>query len=50
MLVDMFQAAGEKEIIWNGTDDEGTILSSGLYIYMLKTAKNKYYNKMLFLK
>lgn len=49
-LIDTFQTAGEKEITWNGTDDNGKTLSSGLYIYILKINKHTLCKKLLFLK
>ena len=49
-LVNEAQSAGHKSVVWNGRDNSGTIVSSGLYIYRLE-AKNIVQNKkMLFLK
>ena len=36
-LVSGIQLAGEHAIIWNGTDDNGNSVSSGIYFYRLKS-------------
>jgi len=41
---------GEHSFIWNGTDDEGKNVSSGLYLYKLKVGDQEYSKKMLLFK
>lgn len=36
-LVDEYKTAGDYSINWNGTDNYGNTISSGVYFYMLKT-------------
>jgi hypothetical protein len=38
---------GEHKIAWNGKDNNGNTLSSGMYIIVLKTADSKYMHKVL---
>lgn len=50
-LVNRPQGTGEYKINWNGTDDVGTILPSGIYFYELQVRKNeRTIKKMLLLK
>ena len=42
--------AGDHSIVWNGKDDKGTDVSSGVYFYRLKTADGVHNKKMLLLK
>lgn len=35
-LVDEFQSAGKKSVIWKGTDSRGKKAASGIYFYRLK--------------
>ena len=42
--------AGDHSIVWNGKDDKGTDVSSGVYFYRLKTADGVQSKKMLLLK
>jgi hypothetical protein len=42
--------AGSHHIVWNGRDDRGNSLSSGIYFYSLKSAQKTKTNKMLLLK
>lgn len=37
ILVDQTQSTGEYRVLWNGTDDTGKTLGSGLYFYRLDT-------------
>ncbi len=41
---------GSKKFVWNGTDDFGKPVSSGLYFYQLKTANNVLTKAVMFLK
>lgn len=42
--------AGKHLFIWDGKDDSGNILSSGLYLYTLENDNNKQIYKMILLK
>ena len=44
------QTAGMHTFNWNGHDSNGRQVSSGMYLYVLKTADNTYSNRMLLLK
>ncbi|MBD3287194.1 T9SS type A sorting domain-containing protein [candidate division KSB1 bacterium] len=49
-LVDGELNAGNHTVKWNGTDNFGTSLSSGIYVYTLKTESFNASRKMLFIK
>jgi flagellar hook assembly protein FlgD len=36
-LMNESQEAGEHTAVWNGTDDNGRALASGVYLYRLET-------------
>jgi len=40
----------QSSIIWNGTDENGKPVSSGIYFYKLKTDTKSYTHKMILLK
>ncbi len=42
--------AGEHEAVWHGDNDMGETVSSGVYLYRLKSADKKLYGRMLMLK
>ena len=42
--------AGEHNLIWNGTDEQGSIVASGLYFYRIKTSEQEISGKMLLMK
>ncbi len=44
------QAAGRHFIIWDGTDDQRRVLSSGVYFYRLESGDYSAVNKMLLLR
>jgi len=50
-LVNENQPAGEHSVVWDGTDDSGKNVSSGIYFYKMKHG-NKYtgLKKMILLK
>jgi len=49
-LVNTNQKAKLHHVVWDGTDDHGVSVASGLYIYRLKTAEHTAVNKMVFMK
>ena len=49
-LVNAHQAAGEKSVVWDGTDQSGHKVSSGIYIYQLRAGKFRKDYKMLMTK
>ncbi len=49
-LVNGTQAKGKHSIIWNGKDDNGKSVSSGMYFYKLTTPERVITNKMIMLK
>lgn len=49
-LVDAVQSAGAKTVVWNGKDNVGRSVSSGIYLYRLKVGKSIVSKKMLLLK
>ena len=50
VLSDDFQPAGVYEKIWDGTNDRGMKVSSGVYFYRLSTDRYSQVRKMLFIK
>ncbi|MEA1971756.1 MAG: T9SS type A sorting domain-containing protein, partial [Candidatus Cloacimonadota bacterium] len=49
-LVNNQLSAGQHSIVWNGTDDSGKSVSSGVFFYKLTTESKSTINKMLMLK
>jgi len=49
-LINNNESAGDKAIIWDGFDDNGKMVSGGIYIYHLKAGEYSSSKKMLFLK
>jgi hypothetical protein len=49
LLRDSF-ARGQHSVIWNGTDDNGNIVASGVYFTKMITPKNSVVHKMLLMK
>jgi hypothetical protein len=49
-LVDSYHEAGKYRIHWDGTDDNGARVSSGIYIYRLVSSGNVIARKMILLK
>jgi flagellar hook assembly protein FlgD len=43
-------AAGFHEVTWDGRDDLGTVVQSGVYFYRLETGPTAIVKKMLFVK
>ena len=49
-LVNEQQSAGYREVVWNGTNDAGETIVSGIYIYRLATGKYTATRRMVLLK
>jgi len=49
-LVKSSYDAGNYKVVWNGTDDTGRLLGSGVYFYRMTTPKFSKTKKMLLLK
>lgn len=49
-LVDEEQSAGSREAVWNGRDDAGNSVSSGVYFYVLDAGKERLTRKLVLLK
>ena len=49
-LVDEVRPAGEYETVWNGTDDNGQPVASGIYFYRLKAGDYEDSKKMVLMK
>jgi len=48
-LINSFQNQGEHSVVWNGTDDNNHIVSSGIYFYRLETNEINLQKKMILL-
>ncbi len=49
-LVNRIQSAGEKSVVWNSKNEQGQIVSSGIYFYKIVTNELVQTKKMLLLK
>lgn len=49
-LINEFQIAGEKDIQWDASDNNGAMLDSGLYPFILKVNNSIIYNKLVIIK
>jgi len=49
-LVSSQQSAGYKSVQWNATNDAGSLVSAGLYLYMIQAGDFKQTKKMILLK
>ncbi len=49
-LVNEEMKSGDKQIFWNGKDDENKFVSSGIYFYRMKTDKFVSIKKMILMK
>ena len=50
-LVNSEKSEGEYNVVWDGKDDSGASVSSGVYFYQLTSqGEVKYRNKMLLVK
>jgi hypothetical protein len=49
-LLDAVVPAGRSSVLWDGTNDPGMPVGSGVYMYRLKAGKFEQSRKMLLLK
>ena len=49
-LVDQYQTAGYRTVRWDGKDDTGEEVSSGIYFYQLRAGDYTQSKKMLLLR
>jgi Peptidase family C25/FlgD Ig-like domain len=49
-LIDEYLQPGKQETSWNGCDEQGNVLSSGIYLYKLKTGSETLNAKMILMK
>jgi hypothetical protein len=49
-LLDCYMSPGCSEMIWNGKDDNGKAVGSGIYFYKLQTPAKSYVRKCMLLK
>ncbi len=50
VLVDEYQKPGYKRILWDGKNDKGQMVSSGIYFYQLKAGEQVFTKKMIMVK
>ncbi|MFA7057625.1 MAG: FlgD immunoglobulin-like domain containing protein, partial [Candidatus Cloacimonadales bacterium] len=49
-LVNEHRTAGQHSVVWNGTDNDNKQVSSGVYLYKMKSGKFSTTNKMILMK
>lgn len=49
-LVNRYEAAGPKSVLWDGTDQSGSKVSSGIYLYKISAGDYTATKKMIYLK
>ena len=49
-LINSFESSGHKTVQWNATNNDGSPVSAGMYIYSVKFGTNIRNNKMVLLK
>jgi flagellar hook assembly protein FlgD len=49
-LVDREQASGEQSVVWDGRDDGGRLMATGVYLYRMTAPGIETASKMLLLK
>jgi flagellar hook assembly protein FlgD len=50
ILVNRVQSPGQKSVIWDGTDQSGNLVSSGIYLYRLQSGEFTESKKMILMK
>jgi len=50
VLVDENQPAGERNVVWDGKNDDGDVVASGIYLYRLEAGSFTKTAKMSLLK
>jgi len=50
MLVNGFYSVGFHTVMWNATDEAGSRVTSGMYVYVLRAGETVLQNKMLLMK
>lgn len=50
VLVDEYQNAGAKKVTWDGCDESGERVASGVYFYQIEAGSNTVSNRMVLLK
>ena len=49
-LLDEYQSAGTKEVVWDGCDENGEKVASGIYFYRIEAGPNSATKRMVLLK
>lgn len=49
-LIDQYQTKGQRRVYWDGKDDQGSELTSGIYFYRLQTSEFSQTKKMVLLR
>jgi flagellar hook assembly protein FlgD len=49
-LVNEYQPAGTRRVVWNGRDEKGEGVASGIYFYRIEAGPNTVTNRMVLLK
>ncbi|RMF61311.1 MAG: T9SS C-terminal target domain-containing protein, partial [Calditrichaeota bacterium] len=49
-LVNGFQGAGDYTVQWDGTDNQGQVVGSGIYFYQLHFGNHRFIRKMMYIK
>jgi flagellar hook assembly protein FlgD len=49
-LVDRQQAPGNHDVMWDGTNDSGETVASGVYVYQMRVGKISFSKKMTIIK
>jgi hypothetical protein len=49
-LVNEAKSAGDHKVVWDGKDERGNTMSSGIYFYRLDTGKHSETRKMMLMK
>ncbi len=49
-LIDQFEEAGYRSVIWDGTNDQGEHVGAGVYLYQVRAGKYAKVRKMVLLK